>query len=64
MDMRSVQHQASVEDAVALVFKNQEMAVFVVDPMIRFMPVIFAMILVRKKEKLTVMPKTLMLSTN
>jgi len=38
--------------------------IFVVDPMIRFITVMIAMILVRKKEKLAEMPKTPMLSAN
>jgi|GEM_PF-2623216 hypothetical protein len=38
--------------------------IFVVDPMIRFITVMIAMILVRKKEKLAEMPKIPMLSAN
>ena len=40
------------------------LTIFVVDPMIRSITVMIAMILVRKKEKLAVMPKTPMLSAN
>ena len=38
--------------------------IFIIDPMLRFIPVMIAMILVRKKEKLAVIPKTPMLSAN